>query len=169
MRKLFYFLLLITYTSTNNPPIAWAQQSAAGQDTLIGVVGTDYVMIGADSSSSGGGGISLTSSNIDKIAVVHDGSGGKRFGKRSFFSESDGVGGSDWYDCLSRESLEQQAIVVAFAGDAADGKLPKDLTIKLWQYMFLCKLLNWSDELTTNKTIFFTNPSILFIFWFLHS
>lgn len=87
---------------------AWAQQSAAGQDTLIGIVGRDFVMMGADSSSSGGGGIALTSSNIDKIAVIHDGRGG--------VLDGDGMGRRD----SSRDSFEQQAIAVGFAGDAAD-------------------------------------------------
>ncbi|KAL7536370.1 hypothetical protein ACHAXR_007123 [Thalassiosira sp. AJA248-18] len=85
---------------------AWAQQSAAGQDTLIGIVGSDFVMMGADSSSSGGGGIALTSSNIDKIAVIHDGKGL--------------LNGDRMCHDPSAECLEQQAIAVGFAGDAAD-------------------------------------------------
>lgn len=79
-----------------------AQQSAACQDTLIALVGRDYVMMGADSSSSGGGGIALTSSNIDKLAVIHDGMSN---GSISRFDAA----------------LRQQSIVVGFAGDAADG------------------------------------------------
>lgn len=79
-----------------------AQQSAAGQDTLIALVGRDYVMMGADSSSSGGGGIALTSSNIDKLAVIHDGMS---------------TGSISRFDA----ALRQQSIVVGFAGDAADG------------------------------------------------
>ena len=80
-----------------------AQQSAAGQDTLIALIGRDYVMMGADSSSSGGGGIALTSSNIDKLAVIHDG-----------MSTTSSVSRLD-------AALGQQSIVVGFAGDAADG------------------------------------------------
>lgn len=86
--------------------MTWAQQSAAGQDTLIGIVGRDFVMMGADSSSSGGGGIALTSSNIDKIAVIHDG--------------KSVLNGHAVVLDRSRESLEQQAIAIGFAGDAAD-------------------------------------------------
>ena len=97
--------------------ISNAQQSAAGQDTVIGIVGRDFVMMGADSSSSGGGGIALTSSNIDKIAVIHDGGVSGDY-------ILDGRGG----DYLSRNdstrrSSEQQAIAVGFAGDAADGNV----------------------------------------------
>ena len=100
------------------------------------MVGPDYVMMGADSSSSGGGGISLTSSNIDKIAVIHDGNGSMRTDdRREVFRElensmnshdqkswDNGLNGFDRYDFFNRKSLEQQAIVVGFAGDAADGK-----------------------------------------------
>lgn len=68
--------------------------------------------MGADTSSSGGGGIALTSSNIDKIAVVHDGRGVMNV-------DGSNIGSG----CASSmESLEQQAIAVGFAGDAADGK-----------------------------------------------
>jgi len=42
--------------------------SAAGQDTLIGIVGQDFIMIGADSSVSQS--IALTASNLDKIAIL---------------------------------------------------------------------------------------------------
>ena len=71
-------------------------------------------MLGADSSSSGGGGIALTSSNIDKIAVIHDGKGELNY--------------RDGYH--QRYSLEQQAIAVGFAGDAADGKLFHDILLR---------------------------------------
>ena len=104
--------LLLLILCTNLICTAWAQQSAAGQDTLIGIVGRDFVIMGADTSSSGGGGIALTSSNIDKIAVVHDGRGVMNV-------DGSNIGSG----CASSmESLEQQAIAVGFAGDAADGK-----------------------------------------------
>ena len=66
-------------------------------------------MMGADSSSSGGGGIALTSSNIDKLAVIHDGKGSVVFDDATSMSYN------------SRESMKQQAIAVGFAGDTADG------------------------------------------------
>ncbi|KAL3796265.1 hypothetical protein HJC23_008585 [Cyclotella cryptica] len=98
-------------------PTAVAQQSAAGQDTLIAVVGRDYVMMGADSSSSGGGGIALTSSDIDKLAVIHDGGCPVRDVGDDF-----GIGNSPeiMRGGHRRKSFEQQAIVVGVAGDAAD-------------------------------------------------
>lgn len=77
-------------------------------------------MMGADSSSSGGGGIALTSSSIDKLAVIHDG------GRGSSVVGNDDVNSvvetMERLDRFKRDSLEQQAIVVGFAGSAADGK-----------------------------------------------
>ena len=75
-------------------------------------------MMGADTSSSGGGGISLTSSDIDKLAVIHDGGGDTAVNHALYHDDNDMN-----IDCISkrrRRSLEQQAIVVGFAGDAAD-------------------------------------------------
>ena len=43
-------------------------QSAAGQETLIGIVGRDFVILGADSSVSSS--IAFTASNLDKIAIL---------------------------------------------------------------------------------------------------
>jgi 20S proteasome alpha/beta subunit len=97
-------------------PQVSAQQSAAGQDTVIGIVGRDFVMMGADTSSSVGGGISLTSSNIDKLAVIHDGGGDAL---NSYNDDSVTNRSSSEY-VLNKRSIEQQAIVVGFAGDAAD-------------------------------------------------
>lgn len=108
--KLEYLLLILLYRDVS------AQQSAAGQDTVIGIVGRDFVMMGADTSSSGGGGISLTSSNVDKLSVIHDGGGDNAL---NILHTDSGI--TDSSDCLShRRSVEQQAIVVGFAGDAAD-------------------------------------------------
>lgn len=72
-------------------------------------------MMGADTSSSGGGGIALTSSNIDKLAVIHDG-GGRDILNNLYGSDDD----DDIISKMQRRSVEQQAIVVGFAGDAAD-------------------------------------------------
>ncbi len=74
-------------------------------------------MMGADTSSSGGGGISLTSSNIDKLAVIHDGGGDNAALNNNLNVDNDRYSSDS---LLNRRSLEQQAIVVGFAGDAAD-------------------------------------------------
>ena len=79
------------------PPAANAS-SAAGQETLIGIVGRDFIMLGADSSSSSS--IAVTASNLDKILVLSDP-----------FPTS---------NKQKRDSKEQQTIVAAAAGNAAD-------------------------------------------------
>ena len=73
-------------------------------------------MMGADTSSSGGGGISLTSSNIDKLAVIHDGGGDDAL--NNMLHTDNDISSSDCFS--NKRSVEQQAIVVGFAGDAAD-------------------------------------------------
>lgn len=47
-----------------------SSSSVAGQDTLVGIVGKDFVMLGADSSCSLRGTLALTASNVDKIHVI---------------------------------------------------------------------------------------------------
>ena len=144
--RLLAFVVVIVVST--NDHVVQSQQSVAGQDTLIGIVGRGFVMMGADSSSSGGGGIALTSMNVDKIAVIHDGwTGGRKSRILSGYlknKEGDGdgapmstttidddEGGHDDYDRgegpdnddyyhFNQKSLEQQAIAVGFAGDAAD-------------------------------------------------
>jgi 20S proteasome subunit beta 4 len=108
------YLIISTAVLSRKICRVFAQQSAAGQDTIIGIVGRDFVMMGADTSSSGGGGIALTSSNIDKLAVIHDGGGGDIL--NSLYGSDD----DDIISRMQRRSVEQQAIVVGFAGDAAD-------------------------------------------------
>lgn len=76
--------------------------SAAGTETLVGIVGRDFVLLGADSSISQS--IALTASNLDKIAVISDPFPSGRSASRDV-SESD---------------YQQQTIAVAAAGDAAD-------------------------------------------------
>jgi 20S proteasome alpha/beta subunit len=44
-------------------------QSAAGQETLVGIVGKDFVILGADSSISSS--IAFTACNLDKIAILN--------------------------------------------------------------------------------------------------
>ena len=77
--------------------------SAAGTETLVAVVGQDFVMIGADTASVQS--IVLTSSDMDKIKVVAD----------PFPDEIVG-------DVTRRRNIvaKSQAIVVAAAGDLAD-------------------------------------------------
>ncbi len=78
--------------------------SAAGQETLIGLVGKDFVVLGADSSLSSS--ITLTSSNIDKIKIISNP-----------FPNNAKVGKSHR---INEEKEEQQIVAVAYAGESAD-------------------------------------------------
>ena len=78
--------------------------SVAGQETLIGIVGQDFVVLGADTSISSS--ISLTSNNVDKIRVIIDP-----------FPTNQGQRG-----VINRHPDEQQVIAVASAGDFADSE-----------------------------------------------
>ena len=71
---------------------------AAGTETLVAVVGEDFVLVGADSSVSQS--ISLTANNMDKIAILSE----------PFV----------WEDPRERSPNAQQTILAAAAGDAAD-------------------------------------------------
>jgi 20S proteasome alpha/beta subunit len=89
---------------------------AAGTETLVGIVGKDFVLLGADSSVSQS--ISLTASNLDKIAALSE----------PFFYD----------DARSSRTQQQQTIVAAAAGDAADsdrlvGMLQAHATIQEYQ------------------------------------
>jgi len=114
---ILYTILILSILSNIICISVYAQQSAAGQDTLIGIVGRDFIMMGADSSSSGGGGgIALTSCSVDKLAVIHDGMG------LSDVRSSVSIEGSDGNisSINKRESMKQQAVAIGFAGDVAD-------------------------------------------------
>jgi 20S proteasome alpha/beta subunit len=63
---------VILYSLTISSLLVWMvdASTAAGQDTLVGIVGKDFVLLGADSSCSLRGTIALTASNVDKIYVI---------------------------------------------------------------------------------------------------
>ena len=81
--------------------------TAAGQETLLGIRGQDFVVIGADSSISSN--IALTASNFDKIMVLVDpfpaagGGGDRTIPKDQIYNHN-----------------RQQTILAAAAGDPAD-------------------------------------------------
>lgn len=70
--KLILFVLLATYYYTVLESLIKIvdASSVAGQDTLVGIVGKDFVMLGADSSCSLRGTLALTASNVDKIHLI---------------------------------------------------------------------------------------------------
>ena len=82
--------------------------SAAGTETLIGIVGKDFVLLGADSSVSQS--IALTASNLDKIAHLVD-----PFPNAYQKSEP-----NESSQPASSQPKRQQTILAAAAGDAAD-------------------------------------------------
>ena len=63
------FFSLSTTTTTTTTFLVEAS-SAAGSETLIGIVGKDFILLGADSSVSQS--IALTVSNVDKITPLID-------------------------------------------------------------------------------------------------
>jgi 20S proteasome alpha/beta subunit len=82
--------------------------SAAGTETLVGIVGPDFILLGADSSISQS--IALTASNLDKIAVIAN---PFPTGRPSSTSTSTCT------PALTAQ-YQQQTIAAAAAGDAAD-------------------------------------------------
>jgi 20S proteasome alpha/beta subunit len=105
---------------------------AAGTETLVGIVGKDFVLLGADSSVSQS--ISLTASNLDKIATLSE----------PFFYD----------DERSASKTEQQTIVAAAAGDAADsdrlvGMLQAHATIQEYQSGLGCDVDSYPGDVPT--------------------
>jgi len=88
--------------------------SVAGQETLIGIAGRDFIILGADSSVSSS--ISLTSSNVDKIRVIVD-----PFPHGKGYGHGSGQGRDDEENMRGIDE-QQQVIAVASAGDAADSE-----------------------------------------------
>jgi len=88
--------LAIGLTSWHNITLVAGSQ-AAGTETLVGIVGKDFVLLGADSSVAQG--VALTASNLDKIAPL--------------------VEPFAFTDERSPTLTQQQTILAAAAGDAA--------------------------------------------------
>jgi 20S proteasome alpha/beta subunit len=99
---LFLWILVFISISFWNGGCVVASSSVAGQETLMGIVGSDFVLLGADSSRSQS--IALTATHVDKIAVLVD---------PQLLSAT-----SDATVAMTR----QHAMAVAAAGDAADAE-----------------------------------------------
>jgi 20S proteasome alpha/beta subunit len=78
--------------------------SAAGQETLIGLIGKDFIVLGADSSLSSS--ITLTSSNIDKIKLVSN--------------PFPNIASNEKHHRINDYGGQQHIIAVAYAGESAD-------------------------------------------------
>lgn len=91
--------------------------SAAGTETLVGIVGKDFVLLGADSSVSQS--IALTASNLDKIAHLvdpfPDAYASDKKSKSSRLTSPQQLP-----EQSSLQPKRQQTILAAAAGDAAD-------------------------------------------------
>lgn len=85
-----------------------AYASVAGQETLIGIVGQDFIVLGADTSLSSS--ISLTSNNVDKIRVIIDPFPTNIQRQKEIIHRH------------HRHPNDQQVIAVASAGDFADSE-----------------------------------------------
>ncbi len=81
--------------------------SVAGQETLIAIKGQDFIILGADSSSSSS--ISLTSNNVDKIKIIID---PFPYNNNEHNNNSDN----------KRYVSGQQVVAVASAGNFADNE-----------------------------------------------
>lgn len=121
----FLFSCLLLYTFLR----AGLASQAAGTETLVGIIGKDFVLLGADSSVSQS--ISLTASNLDKIAALSE----------PFFYD----------DERSALPSQQQTIVAAAAGDAADsdrlvGMLQAHAAIQEYQSGLGCDVDYFPDD-----------------------
>ena len=113
--KLSHFngLLIVVSSSMISP--SWASQ-AAGQETLVGIVGKDFILLGADSSVRQG--VALTVSNRDKIATLVD----PRVNVHSSSSSSSPPPQQSFGSRTRSSRLlsqQQQCIAAAVAGDEA--------------------------------------------------
>jgi len=112
-------MLLITELPSIAPPVVFVRaNTAAGTETLIGIVGRDFVLLGADSSVSQSIG-KLTAVEMDKIAVLVDPFPEYyRSGGSSTSSSGDGGGQENEQRRLPLD--RQHCVAAAAAGDAAD-------------------------------------------------
>lgn len=125
------FFSLSTTTTTTTTFLVEAS-SAAGSETLIGIVGKDFILLGADSSVSQS--IALTVSNVDKITPLIDPFPNNDNGYDDLRRQKTKVGITtsesvpETVSFVTKSKIQQQrgrrrrqqTIVAAAAGDAAD-------------------------------------------------
>ena len=102
----FISLLLISIPHENL--LASASQ-AAGTETLIGIVGQDYILLGADSTTSSS--IAVLGRKLDKIPILID----------PFPHHGDNVLLDHYHHQHQQQQQQQQVVACAHAGEAADG------------------------------------------------
>ena len=128
-----YILFFSLSTTTTTTTFLVEASSAAGSETLIGIVGKDFILLGADSSVSQS--IALTVSNVDKITPLIDPFPNNDNGYDDLRRQKTKVGittsesvpetvsfvtKSKIQQQRGRGGRRQQTIVAAAAGDAAD-------------------------------------------------
>ena len=127
------YILFFSLTTTTTTFLVEAS-SAAGSETLIGIVGKDFILLGADSSVSQS--IALTVSNVDKITPLIDPFPNNDNGYDDLRRQKTKVGITtsesvpETVSFVTKSKIQQQrgrrrrrrqqTIVAAAAGDAAD-------------------------------------------------
>ena len=109
---LFIPLSLIILSFVTQPV---ESSSVAGQETLIGIIGHNFIILGADTIASSS--ISLTSSNVDKIRVIVDPFPYDNVHNRGIKNEVEEKDLNQNYN-----DDRQQVVAVASAGDRADSE-----------------------------------------------
>ena len=139
-------VLLVLVFSSCPGSLFCAASSIAGTETLIGLIGRDFILLGADSSISQS--IALTASNLDKIGVIINPNANKKKKKRP----------QDANECdndndKKNRQFRQQTIVAAAAGDVADsdrllGLLTAHASIQEYQTSVGCdvNIVTYQDE-----------------------
>jgi len=117
--SLYYFMILFVSSWL---VIVVEGSQAAGQETLLGIVGKDFILFGADSSLSQG--VSLTTSNVDKIIpLVNPYSSTGSSSSSSTTTTTTKATTFNGFGSKShrqyQQSHRQQCIVAAVAGDPA--------------------------------------------------
>ena len=100
---------------------AHGASSVAGQETLIGITGRNFIILGADSSRSSS--LSLTSNDVDKINIIIDPSNTSNSIIYENTSKQDATYGRTRNNNNSNNIINEQPIIaVASAGDSADSE-----------------------------------------------
>jgi 20S proteasome subunit beta 4 len=110
LRRPFAVFFVVLLASIQRPAVVVEASKAAGTETLVGIVGRDFVLLMTDSSVSQG--LALQASNLDKIAALSDPFPEGRRRKESTDRQRPSL--------LQAGRAQQTAIVAAAAGDAAD-------------------------------------------------
>jgi hypothetical protein len=144
---ILFFSLSTTTTTTT---LLVEASSAAGSETLIGIVGKDFILLGADSSVSQS--IALTVSNVDKITPLIDPfpNNGNGYDDLRRQKTKFGITASESFpETVSfimkskiqqqRRRRRQQTIVAAAAGDAADSDKVLSILKAYGTYLIILK------------------------------